>query len=557
MPVEPTVSKPHFWNRFWGKAACLIITAIIAAALVVVVGSIAPVAAEENPPQVTNVQVTDGHSPGDVIVTWEAVPEAAYYRIGYVNIERDYATAEANGDWMEAIFYVDVSNRGQSAHTVPGLEPGAYHAFAVLTNNSRHGQPTWPPVNPDTNTEWVYLTVAASDEVCPEPTASTAPQTPAPLSEEELVRRVKPALAQISYTITVPNLYSGEDEEIIRSGTGFVVRSDGLLVTNSHVVGDRETVDIQLQTLDADLLEFTGRVLGRGILADLALVKIDANRTFSTLPLGDSDAVAGGAEVTAWGYPLGEIIGTYPTVTKGIISSKRIFADLKWLQTDAAINPGNSGGPLVDRYGQVIGVNTMKAAGFGIEGIGFAIASNEVSSRLDALEAGGPDGVVYRNLWQDYGYSVEIPGGWQLQGQTLECTTFAAYHGESNAEICAHDIVGKFDKGDELIAFAEWEWRRSRFFEPISFQPMEIEGKRYVRLEYRDYQRTADPYGDPYGYEEDTCIGHRIKMVTLSDLYPDNPHGFVWGVGVCERSREDYDDERQGMLDSFVPIVKR
>ena len=82
---------------------------------------------------------------------------------------------------------------------------------------------------------------------------------------------------------------------------------------------------------------------------------------------------------------------------------------------------------------------------------------------------------------------------------------------------------------------------------------MEIDGKRYVRLEYRENQYTADPYGDPYGYYEGSCIGHRIKMVALSDSYADNPHGFVWGVGVCERSREDYDAERQAMLDSFVP----
>ena len=530
----------------------LIVTAAIVV-IAVIVSGVAPATAEEQTPQATNVQVANGTNPGEVIITWETASEAKYYRIGSVNMERDHITATDNGDWLEAFTYVDVANRGQSSHTIHGLEPGAYHAFAVLTNDSRYGQPTWPEVNPDTDTAWVYLTVAASDEACPEAPVSTTHQTPAPLSDEELVHRVKPALAQISYTTTVPNYY-GEDEESTVSGTGFVVRSDGLVVTNSHVVGDRETVDVQLQTLDAELLEFTGRVLGRGILADLALIKIDANRTFSTLPLGDSDAVSGGAEVTAWGYPLGDIIGTYPTVTQGIISSKRIFADLKWLQTDAAINPGNSGGPLVDRYGRVIGVNTAKAAGFGIEGIGFAIASNEVSSRLDALEAGGPDSAVYRNLWQDYGYSVEVPGGWYLLGQTEECTTFAAYHGESNADICAHDIVGKFaDKGDELIAFAEWEWNRSHFFEPISFRPMEIDGKRYVRLEYRENQYTADPYGDPYGYYEGSCIGHRIKMVALSDSYADNPHGFVWGVGVCERSREDYDAERQAMLDSFVP----
>ena len=529
-----------------------IITVAIAAALAAVVGGVAPATGQEQTPRAaTNIRVADGYNSGEVIVTWEAVPEAAYYRIGYVNMERDYSVAEANGDWLEAFAYVDVANRGQASHAIPGLEPGAQHAFAVLTNGSQHGKPTWPAVNPDTNTAWIYLTVAASDAACPDTDAPDASQTPAPLPKEEMLRHVKPALAQISYTVTRPDPYGGEDdEEIPVSGTGFVVRSDGLVVTNSHVVGDRDTVNVRLNTLNGELMEFTGKVLGRGILADLALVKIDSNRTFSVLPLADSDAVVGGAEVTAWGYPLGDIIGTYPTVTQGIISSKRTFGDLKWLQTDAAINPGNSGGPLIDRYGQVIGVATAKLAHFGIEGVGFAIASNEVSGRLDALEAGGPDRAVYRNLQQDYGYSVEIPGGWQLQDQTLECTSFGAFDGESNAEICAYDIVGKFaDKGDELIAFAEWEWKRSDFFEPISFRPMEIDGKRYVRLEYRGDQDVADPYG---GYD-DFCIGHTIKMVALADTYPANPHGFTWGVSVCERNREEYDAERQDMLDSFVP----
>jgi hypothetical protein len=91
--------------------------------------------------------------------------------------------------------YVDVTNRGQISHTIPGLEQGSYHALAVLTNNSRHGQPTWPAVNPDTNSLWVYLTVNVSGGACPAAGASTPGQTLTPLSEAELMRRVKPALA--------------------------------------------------------------------------------------------------------------------------------------------------------------------------------------------------------------------------------------------------------------------------------------------------------------------------------------------------------------------------
>ena len=123
----------------------------------------------------------------------------------------------------------------------------------------------------------------------------------------------------------------------------------GLVVTNRHVVDDASTVTVRMNASDGQRLELTGRVLGRGILADLAVIQLDSNRTFATLPLGDSDVVAQGDEITAWGYPLGSFLGTDPTLTRGIISStNRVFEDTDYLQTDASIAPGNSGGPVVD-----------------------------------------------------------------------------------------------------------------------------------------------------------------------------------------------------------------
>ena len=180
------------------------------------------------------------------------------------------------------------------------------------------------------------------------------------------------------------------------SGTGFVVRSNGLMVTNRHVVDDASTVTVYMQDLNGQLFEYTGTVLGQGILADLAVVQLPAGRTYSTLSLANSDAVSGADEVTAWGYPAGSISGTYPTITRGIISSKGIHGDVDFLQTDAAINPGNSGGPLIDQYGQVVGVNSMKTVHDAIDNQGFAIASNEVSNRLNTLVAGGLASETYR-----------------------------------------------------------------------------------------------------------------------------------------------------------------
>ena len=168
-----------------------------------------------------------------------------------------------------------------------------------------------------------------------------------------MASRVRPALVNLEVTPSDGKTYGG---------TGFVVRSDGLVVTNRHVVDDAETVTALMNIQDGPPVEFTGQVLGRGILVDLAVIKLDSSRTFGTLPLGDSDTVAFGDEVTAWGYPLSSFLGTDPTLTRGIISSpNRVFDDTKYLQIDADLAPGNSGGPLIDRYGHVVGVQILPA----------------------------------------------------------------------------------------------------------------------------------------------------------------------------------------------------
>ena len=92
------------------------------------------------------------------------------------------------------------------------------------------------------------------------------------------------------------------------------------MVTNRHVVDDAETVEVSMNTLDGRTEQLTGTVLGRGILADLAVVQLPEDRTYFMLSLADSDDVSGADEVTAWGYTAGSISGTYPTTTRGVIS---------------------------------------------------------------------------------------------------------------------------------------------------------------------------------------------------------------------------------------------
>ena len=155
-------------------------------------------------------------------------------------------------------------------------------------------------------------------------------------------------------------------------GSGFITRSDGVLLTNAHVVDGATEVNVSL----TDGRSFTGKVIGADPLTDVAVVKVVATR-LPVAPLGDSDKVRPGETAIAIGNPL----GLDNTVTAGIISAiQRTNAvgegqRVPYLQTDAAVNPGNSGGPLINDRGQVIGINTAIRQAPGA-GLSFAIPIN-------------------------------------------------------------------------------------------------------------------------------------------------------------------------------------
>jgi putative serine protease PepD len=177
------------------------------------------------------------------------------------------------------------------------------------------------------------------------------------------------------------------------SGTGFVVRSDGTLVTNAHVVGDAQTAQVRFadkgELIDAE-------VLGTDESSDLAVLRVDPGSVdrLDPLTLADSSKVDVGDAVVAIGHPF----GLERTTTAGIVSGlgREIqapdgFQIDKVIQTDAAINPGNSGGPLLDARGRVVGVNSQIAtggSGNGNVGVGFAVPSNTVREVLPALSRG-------------------------------------------------------------------------------------------------------------------------------------------------------------------------
>ncbi|MDD3839566.1 MAG: trypsin-like peptidase domain-containing protein [Clostridia bacterium] len=178
-----------------------------------------------------------------------------------------------------------------------------------------------------------------------------------------------------------------ENEISEGSGSGIIISDDGYIVTNNHVIENASELVVILpggEKVNADLV-------GKDSKTDLAVIKIN-KKNLPAAKLGDSDRLQVGETVVAIGNPLGsELAGS---VTSGIISSTQrdLVIDgkqLNLIQTDAAINPGNSGGALVNLNGEVIGINTAKQQGVGIEGIGFAIPINDAKPVIQQLIENG------------------------------------------------------------------------------------------------------------------------------------------------------------------------
>ena len=215
--------------------------------------------------------------------------------------------------------------------------------------------------------------------------SSTSTIERAPYSVAGIAQRVLPSVVSIN----TRTLNSGG------SGSGFVIDSNGYILTNNHVISDAVISGGKIQVTLNDGTTYTGKVIGRDASFDLAVLKIDAIG-LKALQFGDSDKIAVGDAVIAIGSPL----GLSGTVTTGIISAKDRAVTtgdsrtessfINALQTDAAINPGNSGGPLVDSTGAVIGINSAIASlgttsQAGSIGLGFAIPINQGRKIADQL----------------------------------------------------------------------------------------------------------------------------------------------------------------------------
>lgn len=195
---------------------------------------------------------------------------------------------------------------------------------------------------------------------------------------------------------------SSSDLQTSSEGSGVIYKKSGdkaYIVTNNHVIDGAQSIEVLLN----DGTKVSAKLVGKDTYSDLAVLQISSSKVETVAAFGDSDALKVGEPAIAIGSPLGSTYAN--SVTQGIISAKNRnisntsddgqTININAIQTDAAINPGNSGGPLVNAAGQVIGINSVKIAesssssSVSVEGMGFAIPSNEVVSIINQLEANG------------------------------------------------------------------------------------------------------------------------------------------------------------------------
>lgn len=285
---------------------------------------------------------------------------------------RNYVLVAAVSVALTSLFFV--SQNGQAQQSQATAKASAAQPAAVATNPAQ--APTLKLNEPLPANIFIELAKAINPAVVN-------------ISTSALARREvrDPMQEMLERFYGVPSQDDGWSNKPRRVGlgTGFIIREDGLIVTNAHVIRGADIIEVQLT--ENSEKQYTAEVIGSDARTDIALIKIKPDIKLTVASLGSSKDLEVGEWVAAFGNPYGH----GHTMTKGIVSSKgraiREINKFPLIQTDASINPGNSGGPLVNTKGFVVGINSAIDAR--AQGIGFAIPIDEVKAILPDLEKTG------------------------------------------------------------------------------------------------------------------------------------------------------------------------
>ncbi len=313
----------------------------------------------------------------------QGLEDSSYYGTGCTTPPRDYAGMVAMvlmviitlASLISALSLMNIQLFQESQVEEPDTAFSVIRGEEALPSGLEHPQSTEQATEATTPTEKADVGQQLQVHTA-QPGVDHLAQTDA-MSWQDVYQKLLPSVVSITCTTG--------------SGTGVVMSADGYIITNAHVIEDAQ----QIRVLLSDDREFAAQCVGFDTVSDLAVLQVQATDLVPA-EFGDSGSLRVGDEVMAIGDPLG--ITFRGTMTDGIISA--INRDVKTggktmtlIQTTAALNSGNSGGPLVNCYGQVVGINTMKigdlASVSGVEGLGFAIPTGTVAGVVDQLIANG------------------------------------------------------------------------------------------------------------------------------------------------------------------------
>jgi len=284
-------------------------------------------------------------------------------------------------------------------------------------------------------------------------TIPVASGTAQPLpSIADVVAMVKPSVVAINVkaTVTTYDIFGrAYQQEGEGAGSGWIISSDGLIVTNNHVIAGATSIMITFN--DGSSLPVDLKNVKADAISDLAVLKVDATG-LPALKIGDSNLLREGDWVVAIGNSLGEGI----RVTQGIVSRKDVSMQDEngqtlqgLIETDATINPGNSGGPLVNMAGEVIGITNAKEVATGVEGVGYAISSNEASPLIqDLINVGyivrpylGVSAETIVNDYYAYWYNLSVNSGVRITSVDTDSPA-------GKAGLQVNDVIVKFNGQD-------------------------------------------------------------------------------------------------------------